>query len=204
MTMLWGQRIGLRPFTDDLTDAEIASVYRWSKDTTVLRWSGGTPAELTLAEFGERLRGEQQHPLDQRLTFFIFTRPPDSMHPPSMIGRIGVFAIDWDKRTGELGIVIGEPAVWDKHYGREAVTLLLRHLFETTLLERINLYTFTDNLRAQKCFAACGFRSLGAARRFSPDLGEFDGVEMEITRREFLAQRNSSDQIHIRVEQDAK
>lgn len=204
MTMLWGNRVGLRPFADELTDAEIAQVYRWSKDTTVLRWSGGSPTELTLAEFGERLRGEQQHPLDNRMAFFIFTRALDATQNATMIGRIGIFAIDWEKREGELGIVIGEPTAWGKHLGREAVTLLLRHLFETTLLERINLYTFVDNQRAQRCFAACGFRSLGAARRFSPDLGEFDGVEMEITRGEFLLRQNSPDYYQIQIEQDAK
>lgn len=198
MTMLWEKRVGLRPFADELTDDEIAQVYRWSKDTLVLRWSGGSPTELTLTEFGERLRGEQLYPLDNRIAFFIFTRDA------KMIGRIGIFAIDWEKRKGELGIVIGEPAAWDKHFGREAVTLLLRHLFETTLLERINLFTFVDNQRAQRCFAACGFRSLGAARRFSPDLGEFDGVEMEITRGEFLAQFKSPDYYQIQIEQDAK
>jgi RimJ/RimL family protein N-acetyltransferase len=201
--MLWGNRIGLRPFADELTDDEIAQVYRWSKDTLVLRWSGGSPTELTLAEFGERLRSEQQHPLDNRIAFFIFTRALDAKQNASMIGRIGIFAIDWEKHEGELGIVIGEPAAWDKHFGREAITLLLRHLFETTLLERITLYTFVDNQRAQKCFAACGFRSLGAARRFSPDLGEFDGVEMEITRAEFLAQPKSPNYFSISIEQDA-
>ena len=45
---------------------------------------------------------------------------------------------------------------------------------------------------------------LGRGAPFSPDLGEFDGVEMEITRREFLAQRNLPNYIQIRIEQDAK
>lgn len=202
--MLWGSHIGLQSFADGLTDAEIACVDRWSKDPAVLRWSGGMSTELTLDEFGDRLRGEQRNPLDNRLAFFIFTRPFNSTPREKIIGRIGVFAIDWDKRAGELGIVIGEPEAWDKHYGREAVALLLQHLFETTLLERINLYAFTDNRRAQRCFAACGFRSLGVARRFSPDLGEFDGVEMEITRREFWARWNSPTYIQIPIRQDAE
>jgi RimJ/RimL family protein N-acetyltransferase len=45
-------------------------------------------------------------------------------------------------------------------------------------------------VRAQRCFAACGFRDIGNARRFSPDIGEFDGIEMEITRREFRARQS--------------
>ena len=107
-----------------------------------------------------------------------------------MIGRIGCFAIDWDKKEGELGIVIGESAWWGQGYGRDAVTTLLRYVFETTPLQRINLFTFPENVRAQRCFAVCGFRVVGNTRRFSPDIGEFDGIEMEITRREFQARQS--------------
>ena len=175
-----GELIGLRPFDDILTNEEIARVHRWSSDENVLRWSGGTPTDLTFEEFRERLLGERGYPPSNRLAFFIMT------HEGELIGRIGCFAIDWDKKEGELGIVIGETASWGQGYGRDAVMTLVRHIFETTALERINLFTFPENLRAQRCFAACGFRVVGNARRFSPDIGEFDGIEMEITRREFL------------------
>lgn len=193
MTTIWGERIGLRPFEDILTDSEIAHVHHWSTDELVLRWSGGAPSELTFTEFRDRLRSEQPNPIDNRRAFFIFTKGGE------LIGRIGIFAIDPDKGEGELGIVIGEPSAWHNGYGRAAVTLLLQHLFETTPLERINLYTFSDNYRAQQCFAACGFRTFGTARRFSPDIGEFDGIEMEVTRREFLARERSRNSIQISV-----
>ncbi len=180
MAIIWGDQIGLRPFEDPLTDKEIERVYRWSSDAEMLRWSGGTPTDLTLREFRERLRSDHTITPTNRRSFFIFTRSGE------LIGRIGCFAIDWALRQGELGIVIGERAYWGKGYGRDAVVTLLRHLFSTTSLEMINLFTYPENLRAQRAFAASGFRTLGTARRFSPDLGEYDGLEMEITRREFL------------------
>jgi RimJ/RimL family protein N-acetyltransferase len=193
MAMILGNRIGLRPFEYELTDDEMNRVYRWSRDEHVLRLSGGSPTDLTFAEFRERFENDHRNPLHNRRMFFIIKRsqsdangPMSSTNGGELIGRIGCFAIDWDKSEGELGIVIGETADWGKGYGREAVTLLLRYLFQTTGLVRINLYTYPDNLRAQRSFAACGFRTIGAARRFSPDLGEYDGVEMEITRGEFL------------------
>ncbi len=198
MAIIWGNKIGLRPFEDPATEAEIEQVYHWSGDEQILRWSGGAPTELTLQEFRDRVRGEQKNPLEHRRAFFIVTRAGE------LIGRIGCFAIEWDKHAGELGVVIGEPSEWGKEYGREAVTLLLRYIFETTSLDRIYLYTYPDNLRAQRCFAACGFRNAGTARRFSPDLGEYDGVEMEITRREFLTYQNLHDHIQISISQDAK
>ena len=184
MAIIWSDKIGLRPFEDALTDEEIARVYRWSSDENILRWSGGAPTDLTLEEFSERLLGEHAYVPSNRRAFFIVTPSGE------LIGRIGCFAIDWAKKEGELGIVIGESAVWGQGLGRDAITTLLRHLFATTPLERINLFTFPENLRAQRCFAACGFRAIAKARRFSPDIGEFDGIEMEITRREFLARQS--------------
>jgi RimJ/RimL family protein N-acetyltransferase len=149
----------------------------------VLHWSGGVATELTLDEFRDHLRGERWHAPINRRAFFILTRANE------LIGRIGVFAMDREQRDGELGIIIGEPTQWGKQYGRDAVQTLLRHVFTTTMLERVYLFTFNENIRAQNCFRACGFRPLGAKRRFSPDVGEYDGIEMEITRREFLERR---------------
>ena len=180
MTIIWGNKGGLRPFEDPLTDEESGRVYRWCRDEQVLRWSGGTPTELTLEEFSENLHGERRYGPGNRRAFFIVTRMGE------LIGRVGVFAIDWEKKQGELGIIIGETGYWGNGYGRDEVTTLLRYLFKTTSLERIHLFTYAENLRAQRCFAACGFRTIGAGRRFSPDTGEYDGIEMEITRREFL------------------
>jgi RimJ/RimL family protein N-acetyltransferase len=80
-------------------------------------------------------------------------------------------------------------------------------VFATTQLDRINLYSFVDNARAQRCFAACGFRPLSTARRFSPDIGEYDGIEMEITRDEFAKLDASVPflrQPPISITQDAK
>lgn len=179
-----GTKTALRPFEDPLTDVEIARVYGWSRDPQVLEWSGGTPLELTLAEFTERIRRESQNPPSDRRMFFITTNDGE------LIGRIGCFALDENAHEGELGVVIGERSFWDKGFGRDAIATLLRYLFETTTLERVNLYTYPENIRAQKSFAACGFRPLGTARRFSSDLGEFTGLEMEITRAEFLARAN--------------
>lgn len=189
MTIIWGDTVGLRPFEDPVSDAEAERVYHWSRDDQVLRWSGGVPTELTLEDFRDHLRGERWHAPNNRRAFFVLTRSFDSVQGGELIGRIGVFAMDREHRDGELGIVIGEPDYWGKHYGRDAIKTALRHIFSTTPLDRIYLFTFANNLRAQRCFAACGFRSLGAARRFSPEVGEYDGIEMEITRREFLERR---------------
>ncbi len=171
----------MRRFEERISDAEMARLYAWSRDHELLRWSGGTPTNLTLAEFREHVRGERLYGPSNRRMYLVFAR-----EDMELIGRLGVFAIDWNRRDAEMGIVIGERAYQDRGYGRDAVRTLLRHLFTTSSLERIYLYTFADNLRAQRAFAAIGFRVTEQGPRFTPDVGEFDGVKMEITRAEFL------------------
>lgn len=198
MNRYWNTSITLRSLEDPLTDAEIERIYRWSRDENILRWSGGSPTELPLTDFRNRLRNDQRSHTIYRRAFVIVL--PDG----TIIGRVGVFAIDLGKREAELGISIGESTQWGKGYGRQAIQLLVDSVFQTTDLARIYLYTFPENIRAQRCFAACGFRALGVARRFSPDLGEYDGVEMEITRRDWLALTTAPESIKMQIPQNAK
>jgi RimJ/RimL family protein N-acetyltransferase len=187
MKLIWGEKSALRRFEERMTDAEMARLYRWGRDEEVLRWSGGSPTDLSEEEFREHLRAERLYGPANRRAFLIFAKEPFEL-----IGRLGVFGIDWDKRQGELGIVIGEKQYWGRGYGRDAVRTLVHHLFTTSTLDRIYLYTFVNNYRAQKCFAAGGFRVVDQGRRFNPDVGEFDGLQMEITRADFVEQQQRS------------
>jgi len=188
---IWGDRIGLRPVKDTLTDAEVERVYKWRRDEAILRWSGGTPTDFALGEFRDHLRRERWHAEPNRRVFYIVTRTGE------LIGHVGLSTIDWTRSEGEFGIVIGEPEYWGKGYGRDATQMLINYIFAKTPLNRIYLGTFTDNVRAQRCFAACGFRAVGAGRRFSSALGEYitDGIEMEITRQDFREQQSRKVQL---------
>lgn len=181
MSFIYGYKTLLRRFEDRMSDAEIAKLYEWSRDPELLHLSGGSPTDLTLSEFREHLRGERLYGPSNRRMFLVFAR--DTME---LIGRIGVFAIDWNSRDAEMGIVIGERAYWNRGYGRDAVQTLLRHLFSSSSLNVVYLITFADNLRAQHAFTAAGFRETDKGMRFTPDVGEFEGVRMEITRKEFM------------------
>jgi RimJ/RimL family protein N-acetyltransferase len=184
MRLIWGEKTGLRRFEEQMSEAEIAKLHEWSRDEEVLRWSGGSPTDLSRNEFREHLHAERVYGPSNRRAFLIFAR-----EPLALIGRLGIFGIDWDKGQGELGIVIGEKEYWGRGYGRDAVRTLVHHLFMTSSLKRIYLYTFSENQRAQKSFAAAGFRVVDHGRRFTPEVGEFEGVQMEITRADFVDQQ---------------
>ncbi|TAH49083.1 MAG: N-acetyltransferase [Chloroflexota bacterium] len=181
MPIIYGEKTFLRRFEERMSDAEIARLYEWSCDQELLRQSGGTPTTLTESEFREHVRGERLYGPTNRRMFLLFAR--DTLE---LIGRIGIFSIDWNRRDAEMGVVIGARAYQDRGYGRDAVHTLLRHLFTTSSLNAIYLYTFADNVRAQHSFAAVGFRVTERGPRFTPELGEFSGIKMEITRQEFL------------------
>lgn len=181
MTLIYGTQTVLRRLEERLSDAEIARLYEWSRDPELLSVSGGTITELSLEEFREHVRGERLFGPTNRRMFLIFAR-----ENLELIGRLGIFAIDWNRRDAELGIVIGERAYQNRGYGRDAVHTLLHHLFTSSSLNLIYLYTFADNVRAQRAFAAVGFRITEQGPRFTPDVGEFQGVKMELTRAEFL------------------
>lgn len=181
MSFIYGYKTLLRRFEDRMSEAEIAKLYEWSRDPELLSLSGGSPTDLSLSEFREHLRGERLYGPSNRRMFLVFAR--DTLE---LIGRIGVFAIDWNARDAEMGIVIGERAYWSRGYGRDSVQTLLRHLFSSSSLNMVYLITFADNLRAQRAFAAAGMRVTDTGPRFTPDVGEFEGVRMEITRREFM------------------
>jgi len=183
MAIVYGEKTFLRRFEDRMSDAEISRLYEWSRDRDLLRQSGGTPTELTENEFREHVRGERLYGPTNRRMFLMFAR--DSLE---LIGRIGIFAIDWNRRDAEMGVVIGARTFQNRGYGRDAVRTLLRHLFTTSSLNSIYLYTFAENTRARRAFTAAGFRTTEQGPRYTPDVGEFDGVRMEITRQEFLAQ----------------
>ncbi len=81
------------------------------------------------------------------------------------IGNVMYYNIDSQHLDAELGVLIGDRDYWGGGYGREAVALLVDFVFTMTALTRIYLHTLDWNVRAQRAFAAVGFRDCGRVRR---------------------------------------
>jgi RimJ/RimL family protein N-acetyltransferase len=73
---------------------------------------------------------------------------------------------DWQPKakSAEVGIGIGEPALWSKGLGREALGLLLRHLIDDLGAHRVNLHVLAYNDRAINSYKAVGFEVEGIER----------------------------------------
>lgn len=73
---------------------------------------------------------------------------------------------DWREkpRSCEIGIGIGERALWGRGLGRDALGALMRHLTEDLGARRVTLTTLAFNDRAVASYKACGFEVEGIAR----------------------------------------
>lgn len=179
---IWGEHVGLRSTSTPLTDTQTEQVYEWARDMDILRWGASPPTELGLEEFRAKLRYERWHPQSNERNFYIVARSG------SLIGKIRLFSVDWQKGTGELGIFLDKKS-WGQHYSHEATQILLRYIFSELPINRLYVGTFKDNIRAQRAAASVGFRVVGTKGHVNQITGEYrDGIVMELTRQDFLNQ----------------
>jgi RimJ/RimL family protein N-acetyltransferase len=67
-------------------------------------------------------------------------------------------------KSAEIGIGIGEPDLWGKHLGRDALETLVRYLFDELGLHRIGLSVVAFNDRAIAMYKTVGFEVEGVER----------------------------------------
>ena len=107
-----------------------------------------------------------------------------------VIGNSSFMGFDWVARSAEVGIMIGDKTIWDQGYGTEAMTLLLRHGFETLNLNRVYLRVFAENKRAIHTYEKVGFVHEGRMRQAVFKHGVYsDVLFMSILRDEWNARK---------------
>ena len=157
--ILEGEKVRLRPVRED----DLPHFQRWLNDPDVLQWLT-LPKGPTIEE--ERLwwEAEQRNPddivwaieaLNGRLLGDLALRP-------NPLGR-------W----ADLGIFIGEKALWSRGYGTDAVRTILRYAFAGMRLNRVSLTTDELNARALRCYEKCGFVREGLLRQHRLTGGRF-------------------------------
>jgi diamine N-acetyltransferase len=102
------------------------------------------------------------------------------------IGNMGFFDIDHRARSAEVGIMLGNKDYWNKGYGTESMTLLLKHGFEILNLNRIMLQVYEDNPRAIRCYEKVGYKHEGRLRQARYWNGEYlDILIMSVLKEEW-------------------
>jgi len=73
------------------------------------------------------------------------------------IGNCGLHKIDWQQKTCEFGIFIGEKDYWNKDYGKAAIRAITGFVFKRLKFGKIRLQVYEYNHRAIKVYKTCGF-----------------------------------------------
>lgn len=175
-SVLTGARITLRPYAAGFSPDEVRTLYRWACDPDLLSLISGFPLDMTFEQFEHLFCSQlERHNSDREQLFAILDESG------RLIGRVGLFGIDARARSAELGIVIGERDRWGHGYGRDAIATVVDFAMRALGIHTIRLYTYPDNARAQRAFAAVGFRPSRELRRFTLDRGSHSELEMLLT-----------------------
>jgi len=169
--VLRGERVALRPMSYD----DMALLMRWGSDPEFRRYQWAREPGV----FGEA---------DARKWIERMSRPGDSAcwvieHDGRPIGFANYRDHHPKGRSAEVGIGIGEPDLWGKHLGRDALTALIRYLFDELDLHRVGLSVVSFNDRAISMYKAVGFEVEGIERDgVGTEEGFVDDVKMALVK----------------------
>ncbi len=95
---------------------------------------------------------EQQY---NKATFFWAIHLKDSN---KHIGNIKIDPINFETKSGEYGILIGDKANWGKGYASEATIRIINYCFDELKLTKITLGVIEDNVSAVNLYKKLGFK----------------------------------------------
>ncbi|MXO81399.1 GNAT family N-acetyltransferase, partial [Paenibacillus sp. OT2-17] len=81
-----------------------------------------------------------------------------------LIGFVAIHGIEWNNRSGQLAIGIGNTDYRGKGFGAEAVGLILRYAFYELNLNRVGLDVIEYNTQAIRTYEKAGFQLEGRVR----------------------------------------
>lgn len=95
---------------------------------------------------------EQQY---NKATFFWAIHLKDSN---KHIGNIKIDPINFETKSGEYGILIGDKSNWGKGYASEATIRIINYCFDELELTKITLGVIEDNASAVNLYKKLGFK----------------------------------------------
>ncbi|MBT2291500.1 GNAT family N-acetyltransferase [Paenibacillus albidus] len=181
--MITGTKVELRPVSLE----DFRRTYEWRNDEETAKLEAGTslfrfshvPFEQIESSYEKEIIS-----LDKREEgkFSIYTRGEHSKH----IGLIVYRELNIISRRCTLGIGIGDKEYWNNGYGSDALKALIHYLFETMNLNRVQLDTWSGNVRAIRSYEKCGFVVEGRLRNDAYIDGKYyDTVIMGLLKEDF-------------------
>jgi RimJ/RimL family protein N-acetyltransferase len=148
--VLKGERIVLRPVEPE----HLPTCVRWFADPDVLEYFG-LYRPWNLASEQAWYEAQNKDP-----SVVNFACELEGRH----IGGCGLSSIDHVQQRAEVGLFIGEKALWDQGLGKDVLRTLVSYGFDYLNLHRVYLRVYADNLRAVHAYEQVGFVHEGRFR----------------------------------------
>lgn len=162
--MICGEKTRLRRIERD----DLPRFAAWLDDPEVRRHLA---LVYPMGQAGEEQWFESQLKLEPALQPFAIDargvpgRPAPGPSEWTHVGALGLHAVDWRNRTGEVGIVIGRKDAWGLGYGGDALRALVIWAFDVLNLNRVFLRVYQDNARGIRSYEKVGFKHEGRLRQ---------------------------------------
>jgi len=141
-----------------LSKDHLPTYARWFRDYEVQRLLGQTAlpitdeAEAAWFEHAVNASNEYHHPIH-------------IIENDKLIGLCSLLNVDTRSRNAEYGISIGDKDSWNKGYGTDATSIMLRIAFDELNLHRVFLRVYDFNERAIRVYEKLGFVKEGVLRQ---------------------------------------
>jgi RimJ/RimL family protein N-acetyltransferase len=148
--MLCGKRVILRA----IEPPDLPNYVRWFADPEVLAYFGlYQPQNLAQEQTWYERQNENSSSVNFAIDF-------EGRH----VGGCGFANIDAKNQHAEVGLFIGEKALWDQGLGKDVLATLVNYGFDFLNLHRIYLRVFANNQRAVHAYEQIGFVHEGRFR----------------------------------------
>ncbi len=170
--MIIGDRVRFRA----IEKSDLPHFVRWLNDPEV-RQGLSMNRPLSLAEEEEWFKSVLQSPPELR-PLAIEVQTASEGDEWTFVGNCGLIHVNWENRSAEVGIHIGEKKYWNQGFGTEVMQLMCQHVFDDLNLHRLWLRVFETNQRAIRAYEKAGFMLEGRNREAQYLDGQYVDVLM--------------------------
>lgn len=162
-SIIEGERVRLRP----VVERDLPLFAEWLSDAEVRRWLAAIDSPPTLDDEYEWWHDKRADP--DNVMWAIETLDG------RLVGNIELRLVMKQERA-EVGVAIQDKTQWSKGFGTDAVRLVVDYAFEELNLNRVDLTTDEENLRAIRCYEKVGFVREGLLRQHRLVDGHFGNM----------------------------
>jgi len=157
--------VELRPPTLEDQIARLA----WVAFPEVTRFWGPRAGELTKEKAEERFRREAS--AHDAIAWSI-------AYEGATVGMTGIFDIEWVRRDGESGLIIGRPDLYGRGIASEAVRLRTRFAWSGLRLHRVHNWIALQNRGSRRANEKAGYVRIGLFERWILRSGQWIDDQM--------------------------